>query len=98
MNSLITKFDEIIIVNLKFKGYSFWDPLRNFYTNLHELFCHFISWADWVNSGKFMNNCWTSCQVMADMKKVYDDLIIINLYTASNIFHFVSFKIFFEKD
>ena len=27
-----------------------------------------------------MDNCWLSCQVMADMKKVYDDLIIINLY------------------
>ena len=51
-----------------------------FYTNLHELFCQFISWTNWVNSGKLMNNCWISCQVMADMKKVYDDLIIINLY------------------
>ena len=27
-----------------------------------------------------MDNCWISCQVMADMKKVYDDIIIINLY------------------
>ena len=27
-----------------------------------------------------MDNCWISCQVMADMKKFYDDLIIINLY------------------
>ena len=28
-----------------------------------------------------MDNCWTiSCQVMAYMKKVYIDLIIINLY------------------
>ena len=36
-----------------------------FYTNLHELFCHFISWTNWVNSGKFMENCWISCQVMA---------------------------------
>ena len=26
----------------------------------------------WVNSGKFMDNCWISCQVMADMKKVYN--------------------------
>ena len=51
-----------------------------FYTNLHELFCQFISWTNWVNSGKFMDNYWISCQVMADMKKVYDDLIIINLY------------------
>ena len=39
-----------------------------FYTNLHELFCQFISWTNWVNSGKFMDNCWLSCQVMADMK------------------------------
>ena len=51
-----------------------------FFTNLHELFCQFISWTNWVNSGKFMDNCWISCQVTADMKKVYDDLIIINLY------------------
>ena len=29
-----------------------------------------------------MDNCWISCQVMADMKKVYDDLIIINLYAT----------------
>ena len=28
-----------------------------------------------------MDNCWISCQVMADMKKVYDDLININLYS-----------------
>ena len=27
-----------------------------------------------------MDNCWLSCQVMADMKKVYDNLIIVNLY------------------
>ena len=27
-----------------------------FYTNLHELFCQFISWTNWVNSGKFMDN------------------------------------------
>ena len=24
-----------------------------------------------------MDNCWISCQVMADMKKVYDDLILL---------------------
>ena len=48
-----------------------------FYTNLHELFCQFINWTNWVNSGKFMDNCWISCQVMADMKKVYDYLIIL---------------------
>ena len=28
-----------------------------------------------------MDNWWISCQVMADKKKNYDDLIIINLYT-----------------
>ena len=28
-----------------------------FYTNLHELFGQFISWTNWVNSGKFMDNC-----------------------------------------
>ena len=31
-----------------------------------------------------MDNCWISCQVMADMKKkVYDDLISIKLYLAN---------------
>ena len=50
------------------------------YTNLHELFCQFIIWTNWVNSGKFMDNCWISCQVMVDMEKFYGDLIIINLY------------------
>ena len=49
------------------------------YTNLHELFCQFIIWTNWVNSGKFMGNCWISRQVMADMEKFNDDLIIINL-------------------
>ena len=39
------------------------------YTNLHELFCQFISWTNWVNSRKFMDNCWISCQFMADIKK-----------------------------
>jgi hypothetical protein len=28
-----------------------------FYTNLHESFCQFISCTNWVNSGKFMDNC-----------------------------------------
>ena len=55
-----------------------------FYTNLHELFCQFISWTNWVNSGKFMDNCWISCQAMADMKKIYNSFIIINLYFAKN--------------
>ena len=34
-----------------------------FYTNLHGLFCQFISGTIWVNSGKFIDNCWISCQV-----------------------------------
>ena len=59
-------------------GYSFWERLRNF---LHKLFCQFISWTNWVNSGKFMDNCWISCQVMADTKKVYTNFVIINLYS-----------------
>ena len=29
-----------------------------------------------------MDNCWISCQGTADMKKVYDNLIIINLYNV----------------
>ena len=29
-----------------------------FCMNRHELFCQFISWTNWVNSGKFMDNCW----------------------------------------
>ena len=56
-------------------GYSFWDPLRNV---LHKF--TWIVLSVLINSGKFMDHCWISCQVMADMKKVYDDLIIINLY------------------
>ena len=30
-------------------GFSFWDRLHNFYTNISELFCQFISWTNWVN-------------------------------------------------
>ena len=55
-----------------------------FYTNLHELFRQFISWTNWLNSGKSMGNCWISCQVMAGMKKVYDNLIIVNLYVFTS--------------
>ena len=28
-------------------------------------FCQFITWTNWVNPGKFMDNCWLSCQAMA---------------------------------
>ena len=45
-----------------------------------NLFCQFISLTNWVNSGKFMDNCWISSQLMVDMKIFYNDLIIINLY------------------
>ena len=69
---------EKLLSKIAVTGYSFWD--RFIYTNLHELLCQFISWTNWVNSGKFMANCWISCRVMADMEKFYDDLIIINLY------------------
>ena len=39
---------------------------QSFYKNLHGLFWQFISWTNWVNSGKFLDNCWISHQVMAD--------------------------------
>ena len=39
-----------------------WSIAQSFYTNLHELFCQL------VNSGNFMENCWISCQVMANIK------------------------------
>ena len=32
-----------------------------------------------------MDNCWVSCQVITDMKKVYDNLIIINQYILLSI-------------
>ena len=50
-----------------------------FYTNLHMLFCQFINWTNWVNSGEFMDNCFISCHDMAEMKKVYNDLLITNM-------------------
>ena len=63
---------------------------RLFFMRSIALFLHkftwivlqFISWTNWVNSGTFMDNCWISCQVMADMEKYYNDLIIINLYAC----------------
>ena len=33
-----------------------------------------------------MDNCWISCQVMADMEKIYDNLIIINLWKRTSYF------------
>ena len=60
-----------------------------FYTNFHKLSVHKLTqghlsvavlvWTNWVNSFKFMDNCWLSCKVMAGMKKVYDSVIIFNL-------------------
>ena len=44
------------------------------------MFCQFISWSNWVNSGKFMDNGWTSRQIMAEKEIFYEDLIIIKLY------------------
>ena len=44
-----------------------------------------LRWTNCVNSGKLMDNCWIPCQVMAYMKKVYDDLIMINLYYEKKV-------------
>ena len=44
-----------------------------------------------------MDNCWISCQVKADMRKVYDDIIIINLYKNWLASIFLWFVLFFEK-
>ena len=46
------------------------------------MFGQFIRWTNWVNFDNFVDNCWISCQVMADRKKVYDCLTIINLYAS----------------
>ena len=51
-----------------------------FETNLHDFFLSVHKLKNWVNSGKSMDNCWISCQFMADMEKFYNDLIIINLH------------------
>ena len=54
-----------------------------FYTNLHELFCQFISWTNWVYSSRIMSKYgW--------YKKVYNNLIIINLYEDASIIHFIN--------
>ena len=63
--------------------YSFWDQLRKF---LHKFTWIVLSVHKLNKLGKFMDNCWISCQVIADMKKVYDDLTIINLYYTSSIY------------
>ena len=61
-------------------GYSFWDRFRNFLHKFTWIVLSVHKFINWVNSGKFMGNCWISCQVMPDMENFYDDLIIINLY------------------
>ena len=65
-----------------------------FLRSIAQLFCQFISWTNWVNSGKFMDNCWISCQVMADMETIYDDLIIINLQRRDKPWTKIQFAIF----
>ena len=46
--------------------------IAQFFTQIYiKLFCQFRSWTNLVNSGKFMDNCWISCQVIADMKKSF---------------------------
>ena len=66
-------------LNLKVQVILFEIDCAIFYTNSLKFFFQFISWTILVNSGKFMDNGWISFQNMADMKKVYEDLIIINL-------------------
>ena len=51
-----------------------------FYTYLHELFCQFISWTNWVNSDKFMDKLLNIMSSYGWYEKVYGNLIIINLY------------------
>ena len=59
--------------------YSFWDRLHDFLHKFTWIVFSFHNWTNWVNFGKFMDNSWISCQVMADMQNFYDNLIIINL-------------------
>ena len=62
----------------RYTGYSFWYRLRNF---LHKFTWIVLSVHKLKKLGKFwfMDNCWISCQVMADMKKVYNALLMIEL-------------------
>ena len=47
-----------------FKAYQIRSTYRLLFLRLiaqflkQKLFCQFISWTKWVNSGKFMDNCW----------------------------------------
>ena len=70
-----------IKTSIEYTGYSFLRSIAQLFTQIYtNCFFRFIKWTNWVSYGKFMDNCWISCQVMADMENFYDDLIIINLY------------------
>ena len=66
-----------------------------FYSNFHELFCQFISWTNWVNFG---NSAEYHVKLWLIWKKVYDDIIIINLYAFDKwkgrgiLWHFLSIQ------
>ena len=64
-------------------GYTFLDRLHNFLHKLTQIVLSVHKLDKLVNSGKFLDNCWISCQDMAGMKKVCDDFIIINLQDMS---------------
>ena len=70
---------EFIVAYFKCTGYSSWDWLRDF---IHK-FTWIVLSVHKLNKlgkfGKFMDNCWISCQDMADMENTYNNLIIINL-------------------
>ena len=74
----------VVLGRLKYRLFFLRSIAQLYSKNLHELFFQFISWTNLVNSGKSMDNCWISCQVMAGMKKAYNDLTIINLPHCSN--------------
>ena len=67
------EFFHLRFFNMKYRLF-FLRSITQFFTQIY------MSWTNLGHSGKFMDNCWISCQIMADMKNVYDDLIIVNLY------------------
>ena len=55
-----------------------------FYTNLHELFCQFISWTNWVNSGKLLNTITYKSRLT--QKKLYKETdAIFSIYGKNGI-------------
>ena len=87
--------------------FSAWNPVQVirfeidcafFYTNFHELFCQFISWTNLLNSGKFLKNCWISCEVMADKKIFYDNLTILNKRIIRFRLHLAFFFAIWHKE